>query len=41
MLDMLNERKELDIAFTYEEGEDSSNFDIFIFASQSLLHIYR
>ena len=41
MLDTLNERKELDVAFTYKEGEDSSDLDILIFVPQSLLHIYR
>ena len=31
MLDTLKERKELDVACTYGEGEDSSAFDNFIF----------
>ena len=35
MLDTLSERKELDVTFTYEQGEDGSDFDIVIL---SLFH---
>ena len=31
MLGMLNERKELDVQFMYEEGEDGSGLGSFIF----------
>ena len=40
MLDMLNQRKELDVQFTYEKGEDGTGFDSVIFVPCSLPHAY-